>query len=830
MVGQIRKFGQLLLATSLAVAAAVHAGPAQAAVAAGVFQDFENDADLQGATVTLPAADKLERTADPTHGTSGLRFTVAPANTRGATALSAATLVAGTPSLPVDDWSGHMVMGFDFFTELDYGTIGRITVRDKANKTWTTDYKLNPRGWTPIDLRLSTMTAAGVDVSRIASLAFSIPRSDKPVTGHYDAFRLVDSYPYDETPYSDQVTAQLLRLAGFDGILAGLARDISGLDRTLGQPWSAADQRLRTQVEAAAGTCAQLRQQLADGVTTYAQYGPFNAAVIALQHTVPRLANTIQARVHDRRPDFGLETTDSMALVYPKDLGFTATMPAVSLARGEYENLQAVVMPYAEPLSGVRAKVVSVAGPGGALTASVAPVGSLNTTPTFPYHRPTYASWTPDPIRDDLSSVDVPADTFQPYWIRLKAAPSARPGTYKITLAFSAAGKRTRSMTVTAQVWPVTVPDRPKLNTTFQFTPAIVNDIYGITDPAEQEATKHRYWSFLSDYKIEPDQLYTGPGIPSNPNPPIEPAPVEDVVYIRDHYGLRDFNAFYLWAGLLDRNKPETWQAQIDTWISQLCTAMDGYRAAGVDRYAYVYGFDEATGPLLEAAKQTFTAVKAAFPDVPIMTTLRDNSMGVDSGLAGLVDIWAPQQDLYDQAIAERTRARGEQAWWYPDIGTGFPLPNWFNGYPPIDTRMLMGPMSYQAGVEGVLYYATNRWLRADHANQLLVDDGILSAWRASTFNGTAGDGSIFYPGPHGPMASIRIENFRDGMEDYNLMWLLAHELAGNPHASPVLKARASKLLTAGDVVNGMKTFTENPARYRAWRSDVAATAAALEH
>ncbi len=825
----VRKLGFVLVAAALVAGSVVHAGAAQAAAPAGVFQDFESDTDLRGATASLPQADTLERTADPTHGASGLRFTVGPVNTPGATPSSALTLNAGTPSLPADDWSGHVVIGFDVFTEQDYTTVGRVTVRDKANKVWNVDYKINGRGWTPVDLRLSAMSAAGVDITRIASIAILVPRSTKPVVGHFDAFRLVDSFPYDATPYADQAAAQLLRLTDFANVLDGLSRDISGLDRGLGD--AAADERLRAQVRAASAQCAELRRQLAAGPMTYAQYGPFNAAVTALQRSVPRLANTIQARSHDRSADFGLESADSMALVYPKDLPFTSTgpSPSVSLTRGEYENVQAVVLPFAEPLTGVQARVVSVSGPPGALRASVAPVGSLNVSQTYPFHRPTYAGWTPDPIRDDLSSVDVPADTFQPYWIRLKSSPSARPGGYSVTLSFVADGKRARTMTVPVKVRPVTLPDRPKLNTSFQFTPAIVNDIYGITDPAEQQATKHTYWSFLHDYKIEPDQIYTCTCIPSAPNPVIVPTPVEDVLYIRDHYGLRDFNAFYLWAGMLDRTKPETWQAQIDTWIAQLRTAMDSYRAAGVDQYAYVYGFDEATGPLLDAAKQTFAAVKAEFPDVPIMTTLRDNSMGVDTGLAGLVDIWAPQQDLYDQTVAERTRARGDQAWWYPDIATGYPLPNWFNGYPPIDTRTLMGPMSYKAGVEGVLYYATNRWLRADHANQLLVSDGILSSWKAATFSGTAGDGSIFYPGPRGPMASIRLENFRDGMEDYNLLWQLAHDLAANPQAPPPLKARAAKLLAAGDVVTDQRTFTEDPARYRRWRAEVLETVEALE-
>lgn len=386
-------------------------------------------------------------------------------------------------------------------------------------------------------------------------------------------------------------------------------------------------------------------------------------------------------------------------------------------------------------------------------------------------------------------------------------------------------------MTVTATVWPFAIGDQPKLSTAFQYTPAATNDIYGVTDPAQQEQLKHQFWSFLNGFKIKPDQIYTVDGNPSVAGDfTIRPTPVQDVLYIKQHYGLTHFNALYLWSGLIDPNHPDTWQAQIDTWLSQLDTAMAAYKKAGVVQYAYVYGFDESTGPLLQAAKQTFAAIKAKYPNLPIMTTLRDNSMGVDSGLAGLVDIWAPQQDLYDQAVAERTRARGDQAWWYPDIGTGFPLPNWFNGYPPIDARMLMGPMSYQAGVEGVLYYATNRWLLADHANQHLVDDGIFSNWNPATFNGTAGDGSLFYPGPNGPMASIRIENFRDGMEDYNLLWTLRHDLSEHPEAPAGLRQQARRLLTADDVVTNDRAFTEDPATYRDWRNQVAKVIAQLEH
>ncbi|XSS46467.1 DUF4091 domain-containing protein [Propionibacteriaceae bacterium Y2011] len=142
---------------------------------------------------------------------------------------------------------------------------------------------------------------------------------------------------------------------------------------------------------------------------------------------------------------------------------------------------------------------------------------------------------------------------------------------------------------------------------------------------------------------------------------------------------------------------------------------------------------------------------------------------------------------------------------------------------------MLMGPMSHQANVEGILYYATNRWPLGDRGDQLLVDDGILSAWNPATYFGTAGDGSIFYPGPDGPMASLRLENVRDGLEDYNLMQELKRALAAHPDAPRGLVKRGEQALGARDIVTDSRHFTEDPTQYRAWRREVARTIGLLQ-
>lgn len=804
-------------------------GPSPArAAGVDVFSDFESDADLAGVTVAVPAADEVSRAQLPSHGKSSLRFHVGPGNTPGVKGSAMLTLKAGTAALPTSDWSGHVAVGWDFFSAAERDAVGRLTIKDSAGKAWGADYPIHSRGWTPFNVEISTLTKAGLDVSAISSVDISMPRGPQPINGYLDAFRLADSYPYDQSGFAEQATDSLLQLSDFPTTISGLSRGLDRLDRRLGHRQDPIDRRLRTELGKRRDQVDDLARTVQDGDLDADSYPDFNAGVTAAQRAVPRIGNLNTAR-HDRPgSDFGIDSADSMSLVYPKDLAYSSTgsSPKISMARGEYENVQAVVLPYAEALHDTSATVSRVSGPGHGdrgIDAEVDPVGSLDTTPKDPSNRPLYVGWTPDPIRDDLTSVDVAAGDVQPYWIRLHAGKQTKPGTYRIKIKFAAAGKKAQSMTVTARVWPVRISEQPELPTAFQYTPDITAGLYGITDPQQKEELKHQYWSFLNDYKIKPDQLYTSDGDPAVPGGyTIRATPVQDVLYIKKHYGLTHFNALYLYAGMLDPNKPDTWQAQIDKWIDQLRTAMAEYRKAGVAQDAYVYGFDEATGPMLTAAKKTFAAVKKEFPDLPIMTTLRDNSMGPDTGLTDLVDIWAPQQDLYDQQVAERTRARGDQAWWYADIATGYPLPNWFNGYPPIDARMLMGPMSHQAGVEGVLYYAVNHWGTGTRDDHPLINDGIFSAWDPITFGTTPGDGSLFYPGPDGPMASIRLENFRDGMEDYNLLAELRRQLRSHPDAPAAVRARAERALAAQAVVDGKQDFTENPARYRSWRDQVA--------
>jgi hypothetical protein len=126
--------------------------------------------------------------------------------------------------------------------------------------------------------------------------------------------------------------------------------------------------------------------------------------------------------------------------------------------------------------------------------------------------------------------------------------------------------------------------------------------------------------------------------------------------------------------------------------------------------------------------------------------------------------------------------------------------------------------MSHKMNVDGFLYYNIARWV-----NRGPMDDGILSNWDPRTYPTANGDGSLFYPGADGPLASQRMHNFRDGLEDYNLLNVLeaSIERADEAGISDNLLTEAKVLLNADAVVTTEREYTKDASVYRKWREEV---------
>lgn len=84
-------------------------------------------------------------------------------------------------------------------------------------------------------------------------------------------------------------------------------------------------------------------------------------------------------------------------------------------------------------------------------------------------------------------------------------------------------------------------------------------------------------------------------------------------------------------------------------------------------------------------------------------------------------------------------------------------------------------------------------------------------AWNAGSIAGMTGDGCLVYPTRDGPVSSIRLENIRDGLEDYDYLALLA-EAKGKPVA----------MRYVARLVKSMTEFSRDPAALGQVRAEIA--------
>jgi hypothetical protein len=156
---------------------------------------------------------------------------------------------------------------------------------------------------------------------------------------------------------------------------------------------------------------------------------------------------------------------------------------------------------------------------------------------------------------------------------------------------------------------------------------------------------------------------------------------------------------------------------------------------------------------------------------LPFYRGLDDRSTPFDH-LAGTVNLWVIQTDYYHHGHglgdkvrrqARERREAGDEIWVYTSLA---PRGGWCNlllNHTGLEHRILFWQLYADPAVSGFLYWHSTYWDRVDdpwtdQATVKHLDPGV---W---------GDGSLFYPGPEGPVPSIRLELIRAGLQDYELL------------------------------------------------------------
>jgi len=326
----------------------------------------------------------------------------------------------------------------------------------------------------------------------------------------------------------------------------------------------------------------------------------------------------------------------------------------IPLARNEYESIQLVVLPRDRDLKHVAVKISDMRGPGGAVFPANAIetvlTGYVKTKRSPPYDSKAWVGWWPDPILNFLHATDIAAGDAQSFWIRVHAPENQAAGAYRGTLTVTAGEQAVPLLRFhfTVRVYDFAVPRTSPLPLAITFHP----EDHPLAETRAAQAAwrkspdyplnawkKHRTeWAdFLADYYITRDSLYSYGG---------EGAPQFDLLERLKNQGrIGRFNLGYYGIAPLAPGEAEKWKKE---QLARLRPRYEKARELGILDHAYLYGCDEANKPLFPRLQRAAEILKQAFPGVPIMTTARDRSYGMKSGVTA-VDWWCPLTPAYNR-------------------------------------------------------------------------------------------------------------------------------------------------------------------------------------
>ena len=498
---------------------------------------------------------------------------------------------------------------------------------------------------------------------------------------------------------------------------------------------------------------------------------------------------------------------------------------AISLARGEAEGLQLVLMNVMRPCERVRVAVGALTAPDGktlpAAAVTCSPVGYVKTAEPK-YSAPRTGWWAdpllaPGPVRLEVGKV-------QPVWLSVRCPRDAAAGEYRGTITIATADGEKHAVKLSVTVWDFALPASGTLKTMIVDAARKVPAFYGLdgNSPAARNLIESVYLT-LCDNRIGPGMAMCGFSW-SKPNYPVGLAGGRYDFSEVDRLGRmlipRGMNAF----AIAMFPKPGKWgfpKQYSDKWRRDWSALVGAYaahlRKRGWLDMAYTYNIDEAPPPMWPACKQNYALSKAAAKDVRVMQCL-NNPKGVEA-LAGFGDTWDVSLQFYSKSQAAQRQAKGDEVWWnlccYPSSH-----PNLFVDYPAIDAR-IVGWLSWKLRIGGFEYWSATSW-----GKNTAPVTAVESDWNPMTFGRYNGDGYLLYPGPKATiLSSIRMEALRDGFEDHEYLAILGRLVdrtkAGG--AASTQLAEAEKLLDLPDsICTSDLSFTSDPSAILARRAAIA--------
>jgi len=267
----------------------------------------------------------------------------------------------------------------------------------------------------------------------------------------------------------------------------------------------------------------------------------------------------------------------------------------------------------------------------------------------------------------------------------------------------------------------------------------------------------------------------------------------------------------------------ERFNQQVKSYLRQID---EYYKAHGwLERLVINSPIDEpATVQQFEETRKWAQMVHEAVPGVPFLATKSPVPERPELGpLIGYVNSFSIHGNDLNRLEVKRAiqeeQAKGGEITWYISCDQVYPQPNYFIDAPAIDPVMVPW-ITWRYGMNGILYWDMAYWPQTP--DPWLDPVTYLSGFLCSEGGVLNGEGSLLYPGHHthrytgqdnvdGPVSSLRFELLREGIEDYEYLWLLK-SMGDKAFADQVVR----------DLVVNVSAFSRNVAELFAARERMA--------
>jgi hypothetical protein len=421
---------------------------------------------------------------------------------------------------------------------------------------------------------------------------------------------------------------------------------------------------------------------------------------------------------------------------------------------------------------------------------------------TKPNYDIDYVGFYPDPIMEgQQQSVAVPRNGFTPVYVRVRVDKDVVPGNYSGKIKVGP-----QSINVNLKVYDFTLPVTSSCKVIFSFFEGNYCKWYNKKNLSDKE--KMYIYDFLLKYRVTPNNIYSRGIYP-------------ELKFLPE---LKKKGANFCTLGYIVKNKPVS--------QNELSKIVDGYRKkfdlikkAGFEKEVYLYAFDEVAGhakPEKEAAKQVMTAIHKEIPEIKTVQT-----SSPERELLDCFKVWVPLFSYFvgNEKEIRKLNKKGKTFWWYCADAPLKPYPNFFLDYPVFNNRIIF-TLSYMYNINGVLYWCINReW----STNLDIKGEWPEKPWKPyiiNCFNNKRqyknGMGNYVYPGKNGKiLPSLRLENLRDGIEDYEYLVLLK-KLVSECDQTRLVKQAEKLLRVPENVAVAVNQYSSNPENLLKYRNEIA--------